>query len=89
MDSATQLPNSRGLVITGPVKLFCLLAYIPGRGAKRFGDDKIRLSVTKTKWTGLSNKSRAFINKILILYNIWLRAPEITRTFDKRAIETT
>ena len=53
VESVAQLLSNRGLVITGLVKLFCLQVYTQHRGAKRFGDNMIRLSVNKPKWTGL------------------------------------
>ena len=36
-----------------PRKAVWLQVYIQDRGVKRFGDNMIRLSVTKPKWTGL------------------------------------
>ena len=53
VETVVQLLSNQGLVITGLVKLFCLHVYIQDRDAKRFGDNVLRLSVTKTKWTGL------------------------------------
>ena len=43
----------------------------------------IKLSVNKTKWPGLSDRTRAFILQILI--NIKFRARKVTRTFENRA----